>query len=187
VILDCESLGESLVIFDLLSEGGTDLRVKDCETRLGLLDFLAPPPHGSCLAYIQTARTEAEKRDALVLLLDGGAEGVVFKRRDASYSAGRPSSGGPGLKWKFTVSATVRVSKINAKRSVNMAMADGTAVGSVTIPPNHKVPAVGDLIEVVYLYAHRGGSLAQPVYKSVREDADGADTTDSLQFKGEER
>jgi bifunctional non-homologous end joining protein LigD len=67
-----------------------------------------------------------------------------------------------------------------------MALADGTEVGSVTIPPNRNVPKVGQIIEVEYLYAHRGGSLTQAVYKGVREDVD-ADSADSLHYKGEER
>jgi bifunctional non-homologous end joining protein LigD len=39
-------------------------------------------------------------------------------------------------------------------------------VGNVT------VPAPGDVVEVRYLYAYRGGSLYQPVYLGRREDVD---------------
>ena len=43
-------------------------------------------------------------------------------------------------------------------------------VGNVTIPPNHEVPGIGAAIECRYLYAHRGGSIFQPVYLGVRDD-----------------
>ena len=45
--------------------------------------------------------------------------------------------------------------------------------GNVTIPVGAEIPAVGDIIEVRYLYAFReSGSLFQPVYIGVRDDID---------------
>ena len=183
-VIDTEVCGASLVIFDVLDIGGVDFRPYPCETRADAVDALAPGAR-PCLSFIQTARTGLEKRLVLAALRAAGAEGVVFKRRTASYSAGRPNSGGPALKWKFIATASVRVLLGgNSKRSVEIGLADGTRVGSVTIPPNHKVPAVGAVIEVEYLYAMRGGSLIQAVYKGVREDVE-PDTAAALQYKGE--
>ena len=45
---------------------------------------------------------------------------------------------------------------------------------------------VGTVIEVTYLYAFRGGSLVQAVYKGIRSDVE-ADGAEQLQYKGEER
>jgi bifunctional non-homologous end joining protein LigD len=57
-------------------------------------------------------------------------------------------------------------------------------VGNVTIPPNHAVPAAGEIIEVEYLYAYHGGSLYQPVYRGKRTDLDlDACTTVQLKYK----
>jgi bifunctional non-homologous end joining protein LigD len=56
-------------------------------------------------------------------------------------------------------------------------------VGNVTIPLNIEIPAVGELIEVRYLYAYPGGSLFQPVYLDVRTDLDDADDVSTLKFK----
>jgi len=187
VILDSESLGTVLVIFDILSHDVTDLRGDSAEDRLVRLDSMAKLANApACLVFIQTARTKIEKNAAVKILQAGGAEGVVFKHRRGKYVAGRPNTGGYGLKWKFVASASLRVTCANIQRSVNMATSEGVEVGSVTIPPNHKVPPVGSTIEVEYLYANRGGSLSQAVYKGIREDH-GPDALDSLQYKGEER
>ena len=45
-----------------------------------------------------------------------------------------------------------------------------TQVGAVTIATNQDIPAVGDLIDVKYLYAFEGGCLFQPTFKGVRTD-----------------
>jgi len=187
-IVDAESCGQTLVIFDILGVGTDELSRSSCELRLRNLETIARcnkyPQH---LSFIQTARSEAQKGHALKLLRDGGAEGVVFKDRNAPYCAGRPDTGGPALKWKFIASASVVVARHHreGKRSVGMALSDGTPVGHVTIAAKHgKLPIVGTVIEVEYLYAFRGGSLAQAVYKGIRSDV-GADSAEQLRYKGE--
>jgi bifunctional non-homologous end joining protein LigD len=61
-------------------------------------------------------------------------------------------------------------------------------VGNVTIPPNHNIPVAGDVVEVEYLYAYKGGSIYQPVYRGKRTDLDiNACTTDQLKYKPEGR
>jgi len=117
----------------------------------------------------------ADKAKQLAAFRSMNLEGVVFKELHAPYSEGRPNSGGDALKFKFYATATVEVVKLNAtKRSVLVRVyKDGqpVTVGNVTIPPNHDVPASGDLIEVRYLYAYPGaGSLYQPTYVGKRED-----------------
>lgn len=49
------------------------------------------------------------------------------------------------------------------------------AVGNVTISVNKEIPKVGDIIEVRYLYAYKGGSLYQPTFLEVRTDMQIAD------------
>jgi bifunctional non-homologous end joining protein LigD len=57
----------------------------------------------------------------------------------------------------------------------------------VKIPAKHgRLPVIGTIIEVGYLYAFRGGSLVQSVYKGIRRDVE-ADSAAQLQYKGEER
>ena len=58
------------------------------------------------------------------------------------------------------------------------------AVGNVTIPPRTQIPGAGQVVEIRYLHAYRGGSLYQPVYLGVRTDIPPADcTVGQLKFK----
>jgi len=118
------------------------------------------------------------------------AEGIVFKHTDAPYIAGRPASGGPQLKHKFCASASFIVGKINAKRSVSPLLFTGDRIGpagNVTIPPNLRVPAVGQVVECRYLYAmQESGAIYQPVYLGAREDITSEEcTTAQLKYKAE--
>jgi bifunctional non-homologous end joining protein LigD len=114
-------------------------------------------------------------------VLAAGGEGVVLKKINSHYSAGRPEIGGGFLKFKFKESSTCLVTRINQQRSVGISLLDANAnevcVGNVTIPPSSDVPAIGDLIEVQYLYAFVGGSLFQPVYLGKRNDLDRGECT----------
>ena len=69
-------------------------------------------------------------------------------------------------------------------------MFDGDKIipaGNVTIPPNHPVPASGQVIECRYLYAFReSGAIYQPVFLSVREDIASEEcTTAQLKYRAE--
>ncbi len=120
------------------------------------------------------------KADLLERLKAASKEGVVFKRHDAPYVPRRPASGGQALKHKFYETASFLVSQINDKRSVCLALVeDDTPVnaGNVTIPPNHDIPAPGDIVEVRYLYAFpESGCVYQPVYLGRRESSGGPST-----------
>jgi bifunctional non-homologous end joining protein LigD len=185
LVIDGELVDDTVYVFDVVMCAHADVRSRTYVERLELL-WKMIPVEGRLMSS-PTALSTVEKLAMLKTLREGGAEGMCFKRASAKYSAGRPASGGDALKYKFVATATVKVTGVNVKRSVNMAMADGTDVGRVTIPPNKAVPAVGSLIEVRYLYARRGGCLIQPVYIRQRDDMRAADALKSLQFKAEER
>jgi bifunctional non-homologous end joining protein LigD len=113
----------------------------------------------------------------------------VFKRLDAPYTPGRPNSGGNQLKHKFYATCSAVVAIINDKRSVELRLLNGkgwVSVGNVTIPPNFKVPAVGDVVECRFLYAFReSNSLYQPVYLGPRQDIEQHECVLSqLKYKG---
>lgn len=66
---------------------------------------------------------------------------------------GRPASGGNILKFKFQATTTYSVAEINTKRSVRIAAREPGAtklvsIGNVTIPPNHAIPKVGQMVEI---------------------------------------
>lgn len=189
-ILDGECVGETLHVFDVLLVD--DDEVGGCrytERYLRLMNLLASFQHRS-IQLVQTVFDERQKRALFNKLKTNNAEGVVFKHTDAPYIAGRPSSGGPQLKYKFSETASFIVANCNAKRSVAlMLFAKGqlVRVGNVTIPPNHEIPGNGTIVECRYLYAHKqSGSIYQPVYLGPRDDVEATEcTTTQLKYKPE--
>ena len=192
-VLDGEAVGESYFVFDLLEHDGRDLRAAAYRERLGAMDFIADAEldSRSPVRLVETAIAHPAKKAMLARLRELKREGVVFKRHDAPYSPGRPASGGPALKLKFTSTASCVVAAGRpAKRSVALELLDGdrrVGVGHVTIPPNHSVPGAGRVVEVRYLYAYPGGALFQPVYLGTREDITPSEcTTGQLKYKAED-
>ena len=165
-ITDGESIGDRLYAFDLLELNGTNLRPLPYAQRLVSLKDLFENS-GKTVVVAKTAIGTAAKRKMMEALKNAGKEGIVFKQLSARWSVSRPQSGGPAIKCKFYKTASVIVTKVNAKRSVAVAVLNGTEivpVGNVTIGPNKDVPPVNALVEVRYLYAYKGGSLYQPTY-----------------------
>lgn len=198
-VLDGELMGSVLHVFEILEYDGIDLRDEPYEGRLRVLETVGKA-FGPGVEVVATARGSEAKRNLLAKVRALGQEGIVFKRLSAPYAPGRPASGGNQFKFKLVESATFRVRAINgAKRSVELQVSvprkDGDKmvyellcpVGSVTIPANHTVPTVGQLVEVAYLYCFEGGSLFQPVYKGPRPDLDDSDlavvSINQLKFK----
>ena len=185
-LLDAEQVGDILYVFDITKANG--VTVSDLPYRTRMEHLARTVTDSSSVRIVKTAITTAEKRALYAELQSRKAEGIVLKRIDSPYIAGRPNSGGSQLKYKFVDSAQVIVQGHNDKRSVQMAVVEeggGTSnVGSVTIPPNKPVPGVGSIIEVQYLYAFPNGSLFQPVYLGERTDLTDADCNrDQLEYK----
>ena len=177
-ILDGECIGDTYHAFDLLALNGDDLRSWSYKERHTALLNLLGSAQRFHIEIVPTAVVETEKSRMLLKLRGSNKEGVVFKRPDAPYTAGRPASGGAWLKYKFTVTGSFIVNSINSVRSVGLEVCAGTdriPVGNVTIPANKKVPTLGKIIEVRYLYAYRGGSLYQPVFLHERSDLEEKD------------
>lgn len=177
IVTDGEIIGEKYYIFDILEYKKENLRTTGAKNRYEILKTIP-----ELQAYIVPAFfDEASKRAAFAELEEKEKEGAVFKKEDSNYVSGRPASGGNQLKHKFWASATVKVIKQHkTKRSVTVAVYDGQKeidMGNVTIPANYDIPAVGELVEVIYLYCHtgEGGKLYQSKYKGVRDDQDLSD------------
>jgi bifunctional non-homologous end joining protein LigD len=189
VLIDGEAVGDTLHAFDLLELKNTDIRNRPYLHRYAGLLTLLDPEHKH-LRPVSTMTHPADKQAMFETFKQTGSEGVVFKDFEASFTPGRPASGGSQLKFKFVESASFIVTARNAKRSVSLGLFDGSELvgaGNVTIPPNHVVPDVGDVIDTRYLYAMRkSGSIYQPVYVGKRSDIPAGEcTTDQLKFKTE--
>jgi len=184
-VIDSEIIGNKLYAFDIISYQGKSLKSKPYEERLDILQRLSL---GTNVKIIKTAVGTRAKKAMLKRLLKNNAEGIVFKRKDHKYKAGRPARGGDVFKYKFYKTATCRVSNhTKGKRSIALEMLDKgiVPVGKVTIPANKEIPKVGSYVEVRYLYAYKGGSLYQPTYLGERFDQDDSDINVSqLIYKG---
>jgi len=173
-ILDGESIGDVIHVFDLLVLNGEDLRPRPYRERLvALMNLLASAQH-RFIKYATTAYSTREKTELFQQLQRDKQEGVVFKHLYAPYTPDRPNRGGSQLKHKFYATVSCVVAKINPQRSVEVRLFgdDGwMPCGNVTIPANHKIPEVCQVIEVRYLFAHPGtNALYQPVYEGPRSD-----------------
>ena len=184
-----EIIANKLYVFDLQEVAYTDLRDKPYSTRVAEMEKLFAGL--SDIVVVETARTVAEKRALIERVREKAGEGVVFKRAKSVFRSGKLSATeSDHFKWKFTEDCTVRVKKAHAtKRSVEMEIDDDgkpMALGSVTIPSNHQIPAPGDLVSVTYQHLFEGGALFQPQYKGVRTDCEGPDTLDMFKIKPKE-
>jgi len=174
-ILDGELIGDKHFVFDILSINGHDLKDLCLTERMDTLKLSWKEVGGDFpfMNLVPFASTTDEKRMLLEGLKDRGAEGIVFKRKDSHYTAGRSVD---QLKFKFYATASFVVTNVNSKRSVALGLyneLDGSlvAAGNVSIPVNHDVPAQGDIVEVKYLYAFRkSGIIFQPIYLGKRTD-----------------
>jgi len=194
-IYDGEDMGNRFVIFDFSKKvpPAEQLQTKTWEQRDA--DMIAAIGNREGFESIRFAYTYNQaKREVFEEIKARRGEGVVFRKRNGVYRAGRPASGGDILKWKFKADITCSVLKINDKRSVQLGLQKKDLitglpvfefVGNVTIPANHDIPSVGDAVDINYLYAYAGGSLYQPVYKGKRDDVP-VDGFDKLKIKAEE-
>ena len=190
-VIDGECVGDDYHAFDLLELNGEDLRTMTYQVRLTTLnDLWLSSPQYPHVRLVPTAFTTIEKVRLWQQLRHDHREGIVFKRLDAAFAPGRPSRGGPQLKFKFVASLSAIVAQVNARRSVELSLFSGRnliSCGNVAIPPNHDIPPVGAIVEVRYLYAHReSNSLYQPVYLGLRYDVEAGECQVSqLKYKPE--
>jgi len=185
--VDGEQIGDKLFVFDLLMRDKRSLREVDAIRRHQILSSIE---FGKDISVVYNAVTTEEKRALYERLKREKKEGIVFKRKTSAYKSGRPNSGGDQLKFKFQNTASFIVDSITkGKRSVGVVLLEGTTrvqLGKCTIPPNQDIPKVGDIVEIQYLYAYKGGSIFQPVYLRPRNSVDAVEcTTKQLVFKSE--
>lgn len=191
VTLDFEHVGDSFLVFDLLSLGGVNLRPKSYEQRYREMEtLLSKLPTSSPIKLVRAAMSSAEKLTLWNEIEKRDGEGVVFKLKSSTFSPGK-SADGASLKFKFYATLSAVVSGVTAgRRSIALSLLNSgeeVAVGKCTVPANHEIPKIGSVVEVRYLYAHRGGSLFQPTYLGPRDDVDKAEcVTDQLKYKPED-
>lgn len=182
-IIDGELVGNVYHVFDLLRLQAMDFAAKNTfeERYEALVELL----NGIDDTNVKVVKTYSGKEKAPAFENLKSAEGVVFKHKNAFYKAGRPSSGGGYLKYKFYKSCSAVVKGINDKRSVTLGLIEDLpehgsefvvgrkliSVGNCTIPVNYDFPQMGDIVEIKYLYARKpSNALYQPSYLGKRTD-----------------
>ena len=192
--LDCEDLRDRLVVFDVLSYKGKSLSEEIFSVRADLLSELKRNIKQAGLeeTIIVDLPVLADSIETLKAFIasakNENAEGIVLRDGYSAYKPGRPASGGSVLKLKFVERATLRVATLSkTRRSIGVEALDENdwiSVGNCSIPANQKIPSVGELVEIEYLYAFDKGALFQPVYRGSRQDLDEKDSVISqLKYK----
>ena len=184
VILDGEDMGDTFICFDMILHGvpfSARLEImKNAFEKIRKMRKI----HMTEIFY-----TTKDKRKAFQEYKEEGQEGVVFRKLSSIYEIGRPASGGTALKFKFVETASFLVTGVNeGKASISIGLFndefDLTAVGNATVYANLDMPKEGDIVEVEYLYAFKGGSVYQPVLLGTRDDLNPADChMKQLKFK----
>ncbi|NHZ33486.1 ATP-dependent DNA ligase [Massilia rubra] len=190
-ILDGEALpGPRLSIFDILELGGRKLHELGFVERHALLAAAVGATANVSVSPLYQGT--AAKTEAFERIRQQRGEGVVFRKKDATYAHGRPASGGDALKHVFYETSTFVVEQLaKGKRSVHVVVFDASGakvdMGKVTISSNFEIPPVGALVDVRYLYAHPDGKLHISTYKGVRDDLDmSACSAAQLKYKADE-
>jgi len=180
-IVDGELMDDGYWLFDILQLGDEDVRERGYLDRWGVLDGELEPALTGDVRVVPIASGRAAKKQLHDKLRKAGAEGLVFKDRDAPYTPGRPSSGGTQRKHKFIKSADVVVIE-NAGNAYLMAVYDGRSLfecgkvfaGTTNASRKALDAALGrgeqPICEVRYLYATDDHQLYQPVFVRSRDD-----------------
>lgn len=188
-VIDGELVGEQYYMFDILEHGDSDLRNCSYSDRLHTLKTMFQGFKSQSVTITKTARTTADKIDLFDELTKQEKEGIVLKQADAPYSVGRGST---QVKCKFySTCSCIATEGREGKRSIGLQLiskGEHIDVGNVTVPANQSIPKAGKIVEIKYLYAHRGGSLYQPILLGVRDDVDISECVLSqLKYKAEEK
>jgi bifunctional non-homologous end joining protein LigD len=176
--IDGELIGSTYYVFDILEHDGNKITGLNVVNRMEILRTLFDDLESDNLKLVNIVEGRENKTKLYVQLQRDKKEGVVFKYREATYTTGRPASGGNYMKHKFYDTASCIVSRgqalmTNGKRSVALKVQENgvdIAIGNVAIPANHPIPSMGDIVEIKYLYAYKNGSLYQPIYLGKRTD-----------------
>ncbi len=177
-IVDGEVIGNAFWLFDVLQLAGDDVRDRGYLERWQILDDELEPALTGDARILPLARGAKKKRTLHDRLRAAGAEGMVFKHRDAPYTSGR---GTTQRKYKFIKSADVIVVE-NAGNAYKMAVYDGRSLfvcghvfaGTTNASRKDLDARLGrgekPVCEVRYLYATDDHQLFQPVFVGVRDD-----------------
>ncbi len=176
-VVDGEVLGGKYWLFDVLAIGKEEVSKLGYVERWERLDGEVEPGLSGPVSVLAMS-VGKDKKKLLESLRAQKAEGIVFKRRDAPYTAGRHST---QLKHKFVKSADVAIIA-NAGNAYRMVVQDekkqfdvGKVFAGTTNASRKDLDArlargETPVAEVQYLYATADDQLYQPVFVRTRDD-----------------
>lgn len=177
--LDGELVGDTFWVFDLLVLSSSPSTTADnlaepLYVRRAMLEtFLQSVPNQ--FGLVPQAKTIDEKIALADRALKEGFEGLMLKLVESPYRSGGRTE--EWLKLKFTATADCIVTGVrtDGKDSVDLGLNDNgkiVAVGRASLIGKEKngTVAVGDVLEVRYLYTGAGGRLYQPTILCKRDD-----------------
>lgn len=186
-VLDGELIGKRYFVFDLLERQMNgkmrDLRAEPLGTRFGHAEMVVGRVNHASVLTVPMVLGFVDKRRLLAELRSANREGVVFKRLDARYAAGRIANvkQATAVKLKFYKTGSFVVLRRNDKNSIEVGAYKGrkvVSVGNVTVPEKYLTQIHdGMVVEVRYLYATKGDQLYQP---NVWPNDDGVVTRDDI-------
>lgn len=156
ITVDGELLEDgSLWLFDIMEVLGTDTRLLPQGQRRALLDQLQPAFGGTVVSVLPQAITPETKAALWQRVLDESLEGVVVKRKAATYSTAKGRTKDV-LKVKVTRTIDVVVSarNLDGHENAELSLWDGqqlVKVGRCSMIGKHPAQP-GDVIEVQFLY-----------------------------------
>lgn len=173
-IFDGEQIEDRFYVFDILQWQNSDLTKYDYEMRYEILNQIFPNGQRDNIILVPCHFGTEAKMALYIKLKAEGKEGIVFKKRNALWSEGRPETGGDMVKCKFWATLSAIVSEEETgKASFSSYVLDpsGERIDLGRCSALGKVmPKAGDVVEIRYLYWHVGGKLIQPTLLSIRDD-----------------
>jgi predicted DNA-binding WGR domain protein len=156
-VFDGEVVGRKLHLFDIVDAGGAVNAATPFVDRYATLAAVveALGADADAVGIVGCAFSSADKAALLEKVADEQREGVIFRKNDASYQAGRRAA--VLLKHKLVKAAdcVVVATGVNGKENASVAVFDDTGqqvvVGSVSTIGKGTV-TVGDVVEVQFLY-----------------------------------
>ena len=162
-VLDGELVGGVFHVFDVVCWGGQEMSRQPLESRLALLDSIAP----QFPAWMKPVESSVDLAGFYAEVVARGGEGVVAKKLSAGW-------GKQWVKVKHTLTHDLVVESLDAsKRSAacyQIRNGERLDVGRVFLGRAFESVRVGDVIEVVAMSRHASGKLREARFVRSRPD-----------------
>lgn len=163
-------------VFDMLDANGLITESSTLVERRAVLEAFMSLVSTPRIRLVPQAKTEDEKRTLVQKCRESGAEGVMVKNIDGTYQPGARSRNIFKAKFVETADVIVLALRDDGKDSVRLGAFDAQGalvdVGRSSLIGKEKKGAfaVGDVLEVRYLYMGANGRLFQPTIMKRRDD-----------------